>query len=336
MVTCQICQKEIKDFQRLSSHIKIHKISSIEYYKKYIGTGKCTICGTENVRFMGLKVGFRKFCKKCCRGLTLEKCIIRHGEKEGTKIWEEYCKKQAYTNGFEYKSKKYKMTKEEFIEYNKNRSVTLNNMVKRHGEKEGTKKWEEYCDKQRTNGNSKEYFIDKYGEKEGTKKWIKVNKSKVNSLENFQKRYGKEKGTQIFEKYMSEKKIKSFSKISQKLFWEIYNHVKSENIYFYELNKEFGKLNKLNGEYYYYDFVDLNNKKIIEFNGNCFHVKNINESSKWKNPFSNIGAEDTYQKDLRKKEFVEKLGFQVLYIWEDEYRKNDEKELKKCLNFLGV
>jgi len=336
MIICQICQEKIENFQKLSSHIKKHKISSQEYYEKYYVKGKCEICGYNEVKFLGLNKGFRKFCKKCCYGLTLEKCIIRHGKEKGEKIWKDYCKKQSISNTFEYKNKKYGMTIEDFNNYNKSRAVTLENLIKRHGKEKGEKIWKDYCHKQSINGSSLNYFIEKFGEKQGNIIWQNINKNKVNSLENFKKRYGQQEGILKFEEYMSNKKMKSYSKISQELFWNIYENLTfKENIYFYELNKEFGKLNIKNGEYYYYDFVDLSNKKIIEFNGNVFHVKNIKESKDWKNPFSNISAKECYIKDKRKEKFIKNLGFKILYIWEDDYKLNKQKILLKCLNFLG-
>jgi len=336
MINCKICQEEIENFQKLSSHIKKHKINSKEYYENFYKKGICKICKSNDVRFMGLKEGFRNFCKKCRYGLTLEKCIIRHGKEKGERIWKEYCEKQAFSNTFEYKNQKYNMNIEEFNEYNKSRSVTLENLIKRHGEEKGKQIWENYCKRQKYAGNEKEYFIEIFGEIDGEEKWKKLNLKKVNSLENFKKRYGEEKGILKFEEYMSNKKMKNYSKISQELFWKIYKSISNkENIYFYELNKEFGKLNINNGRYYYYDFVNTHSKKIIEFNGNCFHIKNINEIKNWKNPFSNITAEETLNKDKTKEKFIQDLGFKIMYIWEDDFNKNKEKYLKKCLKFLG-
>ena len=65
--------------------------------------------------------------------VTLEKLIITYGINEGKIRWEIYKQKQAYTNSFEYKNKKYGMTEEQFKNYNKNRSSTLELMCKRYG-----------------------------------------------------------------------------------------------------------------------------------------------------------------------------------------------------------
>lgn len=55
------------------------------------------------------------------RAVTLDNLVKRHGETIGKKKWESYKQKQAYTNSYEYKKKKYGWTKEQFNHYNKSR-----------------------------------------------------------------------------------------------------------------------------------------------------------------------------------------------------------------------
>ena len=103
--------------------------------------------------------------------MTLDNQIKKHGEEEGRKRWDAYCKRQALTNTFEYKNQKYGMTREEFDEYNKSRAVTKENLIKRHGKKEGIKIWEDYRRKQRYSVTLN-YFIETNGEEEGQKNII--------------------------------------------------------------------------------------------------------------------------------------------------------------------
>ena len=37
---------------------------------------------------------------------------------------------------------------------------------------------------------------------------------------------------------------------------------------------------------------------------------------------------------MKKKELIESKGYSFLYIWEDEYRSNKNKEINKCISFL--
>ena len=48
-------------------------------------------------------------------------------------------------------------------------SHTLKGYIKNFGEKEGKRKWKEYCKKE-SEKNSLQFYIKKYGEKEGPKK----------------------------------------------------------------------------------------------------------------------------------------------------------------------
>lgn len=76
--------------------------------------------------------------------VTLENLVRKYGEEEGNKKWDNYCKKQAETNTFEYKKEKYGWTKEQFDKYNASRAVTQENLIKRWGEEEGKKRLEKH------------------------------------------------------------------------------------------------------------------------------------------------------------------------------------------------
>jgi len=131
-----------------------------------------------------------------------------------------------------------------------------------------------------------------------------------------------------------------YSKISQELFYELLNHYDvsdKENVFFATHNKEF-RLNKENGGIWLYDFTDLKNKKIIEYNGDQYHAnpkKYLAEDCP--NPFrKNITAQEMWDKDKLKNDVAIKEGFDVLIIWDSEFRwGNKDKIIKKCLDFLN-
>lgn len=331
-IKCKICDKKINSLKGLSSHIGVHNINKKEYYDTYMkedGEGKCYYCKVETI-FHTITKGYSKMCRKCSYGVTKEKCILRHGEIKGKKVWEDYCKKQSLTNSFEYKKEKYGWTKEQFNEYNSSRSQTKENMIFRYGEQDGLKKWNEYCETQKYAGSSKEYFIDKYGEQDGLKKWKEVNSKKTHTLESYIKKYGEDEGFTKYEKYCKDKRVGFYSKSSMKLFKNIDETI--EGKFYYGLN-EYGIMNN-NGTYFKYDFVSHELKKIIEFNGVCFHPKSIDDTE-WKNPYdSSITVEQAYKKDQEKKTLAVNKGFEVLYVWEDYYNKNEENVLNECINFL--
>jgi G:T-mismatch repair DNA endonuclease (very short patch repair protein) len=231
------------------------------------------------------------------KSITKKFLIKKYGEIEGIKKWNSYCKKQSITNTFEYKNKKYGMNKEEFDNYNKSRSVTKINLIKRHGEIKGIKKWNSYCKKQSYVGVKLEYFIEKYGEIEGIKKW----KQYTNKIKPF------------------------YSKISQECFWKIYDEIKDfideDKIYFAEKNKEFRIFS--NNKVYFYDFVISNLKICIEFHGDIFHgnpeIYNENDTP---NPFiKNLTVKEMNINDKYKENIITNRGFKYFIIWERDYKK---------------
>ncbi len=69
MIKCEICEKEFKKLQGFCIHIiKKHKISSKEYYDKYLKKdekeGIC-YCGKQT-NFYRLKTGYLKYCSEKC------------------------------------------------------------------------------------------------------------------------------------------------------------------------------------------------------------------------------------------------------------------------------
>lgn len=66
---CEICNRECKNFISLSSHVSyIHKLSSKEYYDKYLkqeDEERCSECKKET-KFVSISKGYRKFCSSKC------------------------------------------------------------------------------------------------------------------------------------------------------------------------------------------------------------------------------------------------------------------------------
>jgi len=83
---------------------------TIEYYEIYKGFSK------EKA-----KEERKKFQNK--RANTKSNFIKKYGKKEGTRRWNEYKNKQAYSNTLEYKKKKYSWSEQDWIEYNKSRGL---------------------------------------------------------------------------------------------------------------------------------------------------------------------------------------------------------------------
>lgn len=270
------------------------------------------------------------------KGVTKEKRILLFGEKYGMKSWNEYCSKQAETNTLEYKQEKYGMSEDEFKEFNKSRAVTKENLISKHGKDIGLEKWESYCQRQ-SYTNSLEYFIDKFGKDEGTKFFKNLNKSKSQTLENFIKRYGEKEGHIKYLQYRDRNGMNGgVSPISQDLFKEIEGGL---HCYYGYKNHEFGKYDKENRRYYFYDFVAPDIKLCIEFNGDDFHANpDIYSNENYKHPFDKeMLAEEIWEYDRIKNQLIKNSGYELIIIWEKEYRKNKDaiiKELKEKIDEL--
>lgn len=342
---CKECNQVFMSYRKFKNHLKYHNLSLKAYYDKHFkqeNDDVCVKCKSEilfsdSIRYSNLDgnkllfIGYRKLCKKCSIGVTLENLKIKYGDEIGEKKWNVYCEKQKQTMTFEYWNKKTGMSIEEYEVFNKRYGRSLENFIEKYGEEEGTKKYNETIDNIKYT-QSKEYYKEKYGE-EWEEKWNNVCASKSQSLQACISRDGEEEG---IKKYLQkiEKSKPYVSEMSQDLFDMIYNemYVCSDGIYYARLNKEFGKM--YNQTYYFYDFVDSNKKKVIEFNGECFHARSPDDLKyyNFRNPTET--AKDAFERDLKKREAIESFGFEVLYVWENDYEKDKERVKEECIKFL--
>jgi len=174
---------------------------------------------------------------------------------------------------------------------------------------------------------SKNWFKLKFGDDwhehyEFRKNKVKLNKA--NSLEWHINKYG-DVGVEKYRKYvlkkmktLTELKANRYSKISQELFWELYDlMLNKEDTYFHDLNKEY--VIKIPKKYNHENVImmlDFKHKnKIIEYNGNYWHNK---------------------EKDDIRYSILKEMGYQILIITSDDYNRNkkSKKIINKCLNFL--
>lgn len=176
---------------------------------------------------------------------------------------------------------------------------------------------------------SLEKCIEKYGEDIGKKvwqerqdKWINVMVSKID-----------EEKIEINRKKLFNNS--GYSKISQTLFWSIYEKFKCNNIHFEELNSEIIRYDKKTKKHYRFDYVDFTLRKCIEFNGDYWHCNPVKYNEDFNHPIIRLTAKEIWRKDKFKIKWLENRNYSVLVIWESDYRKNPELTLEKCLNFLN-
>lgn len=174
----------------------------------------------------------------------------------------------------------------------KNRQTTFNlkKCIEKYGEEEGIKRWQERQDKWQNTLNNKPVE-----ERE------RINKAKVQSH-------------------------KSFSKISQKLFWDIYNNYPDQSIHFYfaengtDENNEYMLLTN-NNHYRFLDFYSPELNKLIEFDGDYWHGNTRGNKER---------------DEIREKEIKDSIpNIKIYHVKECEYRKNILKTVNDCLEFLN-
>jgi hypothetical protein len=229
--------------------------------------------------------------------------------------------------------------------------VSLRGCIARFGKIEGEKIWKERENKRSEAGkkgsSNLQYWLNKgYSEEEAVIK--RKEKQTTFSLEKCIEKYGEVEGKKRFTERQSKwnKSLSTggnlkigYSKISQELFYELlknYNIKDREKVYFGSHNKEY-KLEKEDGGIWLYDFTDLKNKKIIEFNGDMYHGNPKKyKADDYPHPFrKTITAQEMWDKDKQKIDVAIKEGFEVLVIWDSEYRWGDkQKIINKCKEFL--
>lgn len=180
-----------------------------------------------------------------------------------------------------------------------------------------------------------QYFVDKNdGDSDkGMVDYLALNEKKKINIKNLTKKYGEKKAIEVYEKWITKPNKCYWSKKSQKLFNEIVEIIGSDNIYYGELNKEYGI--KTDDKYYFYDFVDTYRNKVIEFNGDCFHANpKIYKNDDKPNFYNNLLSEEIWNFDNIKNTAIKNKGFELLIIWESDYDKDNNNIIQKCITFL--
>lgn len=320
LITCKVCGFQS---QRIyGKHLKSHGMSSDDYKKMFPGEPLYSDDDAKNTsKNSGKHMKTEKYKK-----IFSEKF---KGEKNPNHKYNTTAEERKSRSPFSKDFIKYKNLTED------KKNKKLSGFIK------------DVCDK-KTYTTRLDYWINKGYNEEEAKEKLKERQLTF-TLDLCIEKYGEKNGKKIYtnrQKKWLESLINNgnlthgYSKASQSLFYSIleyYNIDDRKELYFATKNSEF-RLEKEEGGVWIYDFVDLPNKKIIEYNGDEYHANpKIFESDEFPHPFrKNKTAQEIWDKDERKKHSAEEEGFEVLVIWDSEYRKNKKETLKKCLDFLKL
>ena len=265
---CEICQKEFENNKALSIHLtKKHKFNIYDtksYYDKYIDNSnhKCYFCENE-ARFLNFTSGYGKVClyENCYKktlatntyeflmykyDLNQEDAIKLHDDRQlnisskyKEKIKELLLENPNFTKEksrgcVEYWLKRgYSLEEAKIESYKVNRNMIDKSQLYRKEHPE------EFLD---VNPTQLAYWIKKGYREEDALLKLKERQTTF-SLEKCIEKYGEEEGLNRWknrqEKWMKNYKKNNFSKISQELFWSIYNLINDEykkEIYFATIN----------------------------------------------------------------------------------------------------
>lgn len=333
IITCLECGMIINGGSHMSSHVKKeHNYYSYDDYKikfnliksksqlKCEGAIDCKICGILS----------HDLTSHITRVHNIKPSIYK--EKYGNFRSEKYLKNQSENikgeknPAFKHNGK-FSPLSENFIYYDENYKIEIIEKISKSNKNNGN-----------TNTTLKYWLSKGYSEEDAKNKLSE--RQQTFTLQKCVKKYGEELGKEIWLKRQErwidsckKSRKNGFSIISQELFWKIYSHIQDKNsIYFAELNenKEEDKSGynneyklKLEDRFILPDFIDIEKKKIIEFDGTYWHGKHIvNNTNKLR--------------DNERDKLALNSGFLVMRVKESEYRKFPNKVLQECLEFLNV
>jgi len=301
--------------------------SCIERYGKELGEKKWNERLSKKLKSQ--EENFKE--KKWKNGRTLEEYQIRYGVKDGYKRWKKRNERQSYMVSKQRYLDDYGDDGVEMCRSIKD-TTSIEAFIKRYGHDKGSEEYDKYIElRKKTSPRCKNYWIKYHdGDEELAKQSLRNYHKR--DLEFFIDRYGeslgKTKHLEFINKTTSHNKY--YSKMSQDLFWQLYKELNltEQDTKFFELNEE--QLFYNSNNIIKVDFKYKNN--IIEFNGDYWHA---NPKIYKKDDFINGKiAEDTWKKDNSRYEFLKSVGYNVIVIWENEWKTDKDSVLNKCKKFL--
>lgn len=302
-VTCQICG--MKAHQLGDAHFRVFHNSSLSKYKQLYPTAKITS---------------QKFIQDNLNGSNNPNSVENTTEeerKERSPFSKEFYKKRHIS--LSKRSNLYKMINEKripntCIEFYINKGFDEKESVKRLHERQQT--------------FTLEKCILKYGEEEGKRRFEERQK---NWAAKMQEKY--KNGEYSTLSYAitsigySEFEIECINKIVEilNLSEMDYNAANSKN-------KQFEIFVKNLHKRFRYDFKY--NNKIIEFHGDYWHCNPEKYAADYFNTQIKMTAKEKWQLDKIKNSIAISEGYDVLTVWESEYKNNCNAIIEKCIKFL--
>jgi hypothetical protein len=265
--------------------------------------------------------------------ITKQSMVVRYGDVEGITRWEAYCNRQAETNTFAYKKETHGRTLLDFENYNKSRACSLKNLIKRHGEEKGLELWKEVCDRQRYT-NLLEYFIEREGDREvGIEVWKKVNFEK--SSKNRIKKLALDNDISLDEAAQTiVGNFRCHRSNGEEIFVRNLEEELNEKIKYSCFTKQVCIWSKELDAPVFYDVCCSKHKKIVEYYGDYWHA---NPKEYFSDAFikqTGLTAGEIWKIDSAKQKAALDRGFEVMVIWESEYKLFPVETIRRSAQWL--
>ena len=195
------------------------------------------------------------------------------------------------------------------------------------------------------NPNTLNYYLHKgYSNKEAIELRKQYKNSITFSLENCIKKYGEKEGTKKFnsrqikwQATLNSKSPEEIADINKRKIAKGYSISKAEKeiqnflLNLFEIESQYVILKEKKS--FIYDIAYKN--KIIEYHGDYWHCNPKKYPAEYFNRRLKCTAGEKWIKDQDKLKIIKDAGFDVLVIWEYDYKKNKEKILQDCVCFLN-
>ena len=228
--------------------------------------------------------------------------------------------------------------------YSNDESVQLANSTKQQNNKKGSQTEVQDNIRRATSKRCIEYYVARGFTLEESK--IMLSKSqKYFSKEICIEKYGEIDGLVIWQKRQSDwqdtlnaKSSEEKSRINRLKLSKGITVSKAEKIILEQIKLSISNvthqftLTKENKKQYIYDIMA--NKKIIEYNGDFWHANPNIYPPNFINPRTKIKAVDKWEIDRIKLQYARDQGYEVLVVWESDFKKNKEEIINQCIQFM--
>ena len=183
-------------------------------------------------------------------------------------------------------------------------------------------------DRQRT--FSLDICISKYGEEKGKEIWNARQALWLDTL------YSNMTDEEY--KDLSRRKVSAWYNGWSKIGLSLFEHLAHpEAIYATESDHNEANIIMNDGTEFAYPVDYMLGNKVIEFYGDVMHANpNKYIGSDQTSILRKQNAQQTWDKDAKKQKIIRDNGYELLVVWEHDYKWNKEATIKKCKDFLGI